>query len=551
MPAGSSPRARRRYWNRVTRLLPGYDPWLKPDGCVFDIDAADLACMFYSEVLTHVKGEWSGQPILLEEWQQSVIGNLFGWKRPDGTRRYRQMLFYVPRKNAKTTLGAGIALYLLLCDGEAGADVYSAAGAEDQAALCFDTAKGMVVGNPELSSRCRPHRRAIIYEKTASGYYVLTSKATTKHGLNPHGIIIDEVHALKDRELVDVMTTAVGSRRQPLTIYLTTADFARPSICNEVHKYGCEVRDGIIDDSAFLPVIYEATREDDWTKESTWRKANPNLGVSVKLDFLRTQCKKAQDTPTYENTFKRLHLNIVTEQADRWLQLHRWDGSAGTHTAAELLEVLAGQTCYGGLDLSSTTDLSALALVFPPTDDRSWWGLLVRCWAPRDNALLRERRDRVPYLTWARDGFLTLTDGDVIDYDAIRKDINEIGERYHIADIAIDRWASAQITNQLQGDGFTMVPFGQGFASLSAPTKEFENKVKAELLWHGSNPLLRWSVSNVAILRDPAENVKPSKKHSTERIDPVVGSIMALGRAMARDQGPGWSVYDDRGVEEL
>ncbi len=552
MPAASSgARNRTAYWQRLARLIPGYDPWATAGACTFHPQLACNICDFFEEVLTHVKGEWAGKPIILEDWQRAVLGMLFGWLRKDGTRRYRKMLFYVPRKNAKTTIGAGIGLYLLMCDDENGADIYSAAADEKQAALCFDTAKGMLLGNAELSQRGRPYRRSILYEETAGGYHVLSSKASTKHGLNPHGILVDELHAQKDNELVDTLTTAVGARRQPLTLYMTTADFGRPSICNETYHYACQVRDRVVDDPEFLPVIYEATRDDDWTKEATWRKANPNLGVSVKLDFMIQQCKEAQEKPSYENTFKRLHLNIITEQANRWLQLHRWDKCAGPLTPQQLEESLVGQECFGGLDLASTTDLAAFAMVFPPAGERTTWAVVLRVWAPKENAIMRERKDRVPYLTWSKQGFLKLTDGDVIDYDVIRRDVVELGTRFNITEIAIDRWASAQITNQLGGDGYEMVPFGMGFGSLSAPTKELETLVLGEGLTHGGHPLLRWCASNVATVTDDIGNMKPSKKHSTEKIDPVVATIMALGRAMARDQGNGKSVYDERGIEEL
>lgn len=539
------------HWRKLGHLIPGYDAWLNHGDCHFDPAAADRVCDFFEEVLTHVKGEWAGKPIHLEPWQRAVLGVTFGWKRPDGTRRYREVFFYVARKNAKTTLGAGIGLYLLCCDGEPSSDVYSLAANEEQAGVCHGTAKGMTQQHASLARRLKPYKRAILNPAAGGSYLVLTSKAETKHGLNPHGILVDELHALKDSELVDTMTTAVGSRRQPLTLYMTTADYGRPSVCNELYRKACNVRDGLTVDPYFLPVIYEATRDDDWTKEETWRKANPNLGVSVKLDYLRAQCKKAQEQPSFENTFKRLHLNIITEQADRWLQLHHWDACAGPMTWQQMEEALEGEECFGGLDLASTTDLAAFAMVFPPSGSREQWAVLIRCWAPKMGALERERKDRVPYTLWSRQGALKLTDGNVIDYDVIRADINAEAKRFKIQEIAIDRWASTQITNQLTQDGFEMVPFGQGMVSMSAPSKELERQVLGKGLVHGGHPLLRWCAMNVAIERDSAGNIKPSKKHSTERIDPMVATIMGIGRGMARDLGAGPSVYDERGILEL
>lgn len=539
----------RAHLEKVTRMTPGYDAWATAGDCTFDYETAQLACDFFPECLVHVKGEWAGRPIVLEDWQQGVIANIFGWKRPDGTRRYRSAMLYVPRKNAKTTIAAGIALFLLFLDGEPGAEIYGAAANEEQAAICHTIAKGMVIGCPALAKRGKIFRRSITHESAGSSYQIVTSKAATKHGFNPHGAIIDELHAQKDRDLVEALTTGAGSRRQPFTLYTTTADFAKPSVCNEMHKYACDVRDGVIADPSFLPVVYEASREDDWTAEATWRKANPNLGVSVKLDFIREQCKKAQDRPAEENTFKRLHLNIITEQADRWLQLAKWDACAGELNADQLAEALAGEECFTGLDLSSTTDLTAFAMMFPPAGSREHWAVLLKTWAPRDNARQREQKDRVPYLLWAKQGFLKLTDGDVIDYDVVRDDIIALSNVYKFKQIAFDRWGAENIAKQLGNEGFDVVAFGQGMASMAAPTKEFERIVIGRELVHGGNPLLRWSASNIAVESDAAGNKKPTKKKSTERIDPIVATIMALGLSnlaeVAKD-----SVYDreERGL---
>ncbi len=532
----------------ITRMIPGYDAWATAEDCHFDYELAERACRFFPQCLTHVKGEWAGKPLILEEWQEAIIANLFGWIRPDGTRRYRSCLIYVARKNAKTTLAAGIALYLMYCDNEPGAEIYSAAANEEQAALCFNTAKGMVMQCPALAKRSEPFRRSITYSETSSTYLVLTAKASTKHGLNPHGIILDELHAHKDRELADTMTSAVGARRQPLTLYTTTADFGRPSICNETHRYAGQVRDGIVEDISFLPVIYEATRDDDWTSEATWKKANPNYGVSVKPDFLRDACKKAKDAPANENTFKRLHLNIITEQADRWLPMDKWDACAGDIAWPDLEAAMAGRDCFAGLDLASTTDLACLSLIFPIDDQLT---IIPYFWIPRDTALARQKAHRVPYIDWARDGALTATEGNVIDYDVIRSTIGALGEKFNIKEVAIDRWASAQITNQLLQDGFEVVPFGQGFVSLSAPSKELEKNILAGTVSHGGHPVLRWNASNVSTEQDSAGNIKPSKKRSPEKIDGVIATVMGVGRLMARDLASGVSIYEKQGLASL
>ncbi len=487
--------------------------------------------MSFEECLTFTAGEWRGRPFVLQPWQRNIVSTLFGWIRPDGTRRYREAFIYVPRKNGKSELAGGLGNYLIFADGEPGAQVYCAAADREQARLVFNAARTMVQAEPEMLSRARVHTNAIMYEATGSVLKVVSAEAYSKHGVNAHGIIIDELHAQPNRELVDVLSTSTGARRQPLIIHITTADFDREgSICNEKHEYACKVRDGVIDDPAFLPVIYEATNDDDWTDPAVWRRVNPNLGVSVSHEYLERECRKAQETPSYENTFKRLHLNIRTQQDVRWLSLEAWDACDSATVDESELE---GRTCFAGLDLSATTDLSALVLVFPDGDGSIT--LLARFWVPMDNAVKRERRDRVPYRTWGRQGFIEMTPGNVIDYDRIRAHITDLSERFDIREIAVDRWNATQLTTQLQGDGHTVIAFGQGFKDMSAPTKELEKLVISAKLRHGGPPVLRWMASHVSVETDAAGNLKPSKKKSTERIDGLVAAIMAIGRASIHD----------------
>ncbi|MEE9296976.1 MAG: terminase TerL endonuclease subunit [Phycisphaerae bacterium] len=487
---------------------------------------------FFEHCLTLTAGEWRGQPFLLQPWQRAIVANLFGWKRPDGTRRYREAFVYVPRKNGKSELAGGLGNFLIFADAEPGAQVYCAAADREQARLVFNAAKTMVQAEPEMTARSKVYTNAIVVEATGSVLKVVSAEAYSKHGINAHGIIIDELHAQPNRELVDVLCTSTGARRQPLIIHITTADFDREgSICNEKYDYACKVRDGVIDDPAFLPVIYEAQPDDDWTDPRVWARANPNLGVSVSREYLERECRRAQETPSYENTFKRLHLNLRTQQDVRWLSLETWDACGGAAIDETALE---GRTCYAGVDLSATTDLSALVLVFH--DDDGGITVVPRFWMPADNALKRERRDRVPFQTWARQGYIEMTPGNVVDYDRIRGRINELQTQFDIREIAIDRWNSTQLAVQLQGDGFEVVTFGQGFRDMTAPTKEWEKLVISAKLRHGGHPVMRWMASNVAVETDAAGNLKPSKKHSTERIDGIVAGIMALGRAMVRDQ---------------
>jgi len=526
----------------LIRTLPGYDPFKGADDYWFDYDAANRALEFFVECVTHVKGELAGTPYLLEDHEMAITANIFGWKDKDGYRRYKECFYFVPRKNSKTTWAAGLALKVFFDDGEFGAECYCAAADKEQATLLFGQTAAMVRNYEDLDNAVTIYNanKSIVYFPTNTSFKAISADAATKHGYNSHLVIVDELHAQPNRDLVDVLCTSTGSRKQPLIVYITTSDFERPSICNEKHHYAAQVRDGIIDDPTFLPVIYEATLDDDWTDPETWYKANPNLGKSVSYEYIERECKRAQETPSFENTFKRLHLNIRTEQDVRWLQMHRWD-QCNTDVDPDALK---GRECYAGLDLSSTTDISSLCLVFPDWSETPVvYDVLSFNWIPGDNAHRRERKDRVPYIAWSNQGFVSLSPGDVIDYDAIRNKINELGEIYDIRSICIDRWAATQITTQLTGDGFDVIPFGQGFASMSAPTKELEKVVLGKQVRHGGNPVLRWSASNVTVESDAAGNLKPSKKKSTERIDPIVSMVMALGGAIAAEQAMDYRIY--------
>lgn len=523
-PTNSSPKRRPR--KKAIETPPFY----------YDAEAAERAVRFFSTCLTHSKGELAGKPLTLSDWQaDKIIRPMFGWKRADGSRRYRTVYVEIPRKAGKTTIAAGVALYLLTADAEPGAEVYSAAADRDQAGLAFEIAREMVTSSPALEKRIKPYKRALTVPSTASSYKVLSAEAYTKHGLNAHGIIFDEVHAQPNRELWDVLTTSTGARRQPLTFAITTAGFDRHSLCYELHDHAVKVNAGIVQDDSFLGVIFAADEGDDWKDPATWRKAHPGLGISVKEDYFAMECQKAQAMPSYENTFRRLLLNQWTEQDTRWLSMDVWDACAG-----EIPE-LEGATCYAGLDLSTTTDISALVLAFPIGGTVY---LLPHFWVPGDNIAKRAKRDRVPYDVWVKQGFIEPTDGSVIDYDTIRRRFGELAERFHIKEVAIDRWNATQLATQLTGDGFEIVGFGQGFASMSAPTKELEKRLIGKEIAHGGNPVLRWMASNVAAEQDAAGNIKPSKAKSTERIDGIVAAIMALGRLSANENDQA-SAYDD------
>jgi phage terminase large subunit-like protein len=466
----------------------------------------------------------------------------------------------IPTHN--TPLAAGVALYALFCDNEPGAQCYIAAGDREQAGMLFRQARGMVDQEQELSSRCDIYgglaaggqSRSIVRKDDASFLRVISAEANTKHGGNTHLAIIDELHVQPNRDLVDVLRTSMASvnRRQPLLVYITTADFGRPSICNEVHDYACKVRDGIIDDPRFLPVVYEKRPEEDWTSEETWARVNPNLGVSVSLEYLRAECVKAQENAAYENTFRRLHLNEKTESDVRAIPMDKWD-ACGLSAAGEpadskfwreaAIERLRRSVCTAGLDLGSTSDLTALVLLFreKAEDGGETFTLLPYFWVPRESARLRSRRDRVPYEQWIKEGFVTATEGDATDYASVRADINELAQTFSIRALEVDRlFQGAQLCSDLMSDGLPVEAFGQGFYSMAAPTKRFMELIASGQFRHGNNPVLRWMASNLSTESDAAGNLKPSKKKSSEKVDGIVSAVMALAKEMGPADDAAW-----------
>jgi phage terminase large subunit-like protein len=358
---------------------------------------------------------------------------------------------------------------------------------------------------------------------------VLSAEAYSKEGLAPTMVIVDELHAHPNSELVDVLQTSMGSRTNPMLVHITTSDYDRPSICNTKHDYACKIRDGIFDDAAFLPIVYEASGSADWTDPAVWAKVNPNLGVSVQMEYLERECKRAQNEPSYENTFKRLHLNIKTQQDVRWIPMAAWDACDG--------QPVPSGPCYAGLDLATTTDLAALVLYWPETGALVPW-----FWCPEDHARQREIRDRVPYLTWSKEGIIELTPGNVIDYNYIRNQINILANTYEIEVIGYDPYNARHLAQQLKDeDGLPLVEFRQGFLSMNEPSKHFERLFMMGHFKHGGNPVMRWMAGNVSVKVDPAGNIKPDKKKSTEKIDGIVSAVMAVGLAMTKESEPAFN----------
>jgi phage terminase large subunit-like protein len=514
----------------------------------FDIDHADIVVQFIESFCRHSKGEYAGQEFILEPWQRFIISCVFGWKKKkDNLRRFKTVYTEIARKNGKSTLLAAIGIVLLICDGEAGAEIYSAATKKDQARIIFDEAARMIKSSPELKGMVQCTRNNMCVLETHSKFEPLSSDEDSLDGLNIHGGLIDELHAHKSRKVFDVLETATGSRRQPLIYCITTAGFSAPdSICLELRGYGEKILSGILEDESFFAIIYTIDPDDNWLDPVNWKKANPNLGISVKEDDLAPKCLKAKETPAAQNNFKCKHLNVWVNSRSRWLSVAQWDKGQRDFDAAEL----HGKECYGGLDLSTTTDISALSLTFPWGKDESGndvYRALQFYWVPQENAHARARKDRVTYPLWIEQGFIEGTPGNVIDYDLIRRRINELSEIFNIREIAADRWNSTQIIQQLEGDGLKMMAMGQGFQSLSAPSKMFEALVLGERLHHKGDPVTRWMVDNLSVRTDPAGNIKPDKEKSTERVDGCVSLIMSIDRAALRKPAA-TNPYESRGL---
>ena len=512
---------------------------------MFDKAKADYAVQFIN-CLKHTKGQWRGVPFELLPWQDSIIRDVFGTVKENGYRQYNTAYVEIPKKNGKSELAAGIALYMTCGDGEWGAEVYGCASDRQQASIVFDVAVDMVDQCPALKKRIKPVMsvKRLVYKPTNGFYQVLSAEAYTKHGLNVHAVIFDELHAQPNRELFDVMTKGSGdARTQPLFFLITTAGNDRNSVCFEQHQKAEDIILGRKIDPTFYPVIYGAGDDADWASEMVWREVNPSLGHTIDIEKVRNAYLSARDNPAEENIFRQLRLNQWVKQSTRWMQMERWDACGFEVDEKELI----GRECYGGLDLSSTMDITALVLVFPPRTEAEIYMILPYFWIPEENMRLRVRRDHVPYDVWEQQGFLKTTEGNVIHYGFIEAFIEELGMRYHIKEIAFDRWGAVQMVQNLEGLGFTVVPFGQGFKDMSPPSKELMKLTLEKKLAHGGHPVLRWMMDNIFVRTDPAGNIKPDKEKSTEKIDGAVATVMALDRAI-RNGGNSGSVYDDRGI---
>ena len=509
----------------------------------YDEAKADRAVTFI-ENLKHTKGKWDGKRFWLLPWQEQIIRDIFGIVDENGHRQFRTAFIEIGKKNGKSELAAAVALYLLYADGEPSAEVYGAAADRQQASIVFDVAKRMVEKAPALQKRSKiaAATKRIVNYSNAGFYQVLSAEVGTKHGLNVSGLVLDEVHAQPNRRLYDVLTQGSGdAREQPLYFLITTAGTDKESICYELHTKALDIMAGRKIDHTFYPVVYGLSDDEDWT-EANWYKANPSLGQTIQIERVRDMFREAIDNPAEENVFKQLRLNMWVSSLTRFIPEQIYD--LGNEPID--LKALEGRDCYGGLDLSLTGDITAFVLMFPPRDDTEKYIMLPFFWIPEDTIPIRVRQASVPYDVWYKQGYLNATEGNVIHYGFIEKFIEELGTKYHILEIAFDRWGAVQMTQDLEGMGFTVVPFGQGYKDMSPPTKEFYKLLMEGRIIHGGNPVMRWMSGNVVVDTDPAGNIKCTKAKSPEKIDGIVAAIMALDRCIRhKDQG---SVYDERGL---
>jgi phage terminase large subunit-like protein len=515
-------------------------------GLHFDRAAAQHALDFFP-LLRHSKGrKWANKVFILEPWQQFLTWVLFGWMRADGTRRFRVAYIEIPRKNGKSTLLAGDGLYLTFADGEPGAEVYCVATKKDQARIVFSEAVRMRDKSPALSKHIVKFRDNLNHPGSSSKMEPLGADEDTLDGLNISGALVDELHAHKSRKLWDVIDTATGARTQPLIIAITTAGYDRESICWREHEYGIRILEEIIEDDTYFVFIAALDDPNKWEEENEWAKCNPNFGISVDIDDLRRKAHKAKQQPAALNAFLRLHLNVWTQQETRIIPMEQWAQCTGfdvypnpktaPHPRAlrsELEERLLGRTCFAGLDLASKWDIASFVKLFPPTDDLPLWIVLPEFWIPYDRVEERVKRDRVPYDVWIREGWLRATEGNVIDYGAIREKILRDRVLYEIRELAFDSWGATQIVSELIAEGVECVEFVQGMKSFAEPMREIIALVYSKKLAHLGNPILRWMASNLVATQDPAGNMKPDKSKSSEKIDGIVATLMALGRAIA------------------
>lgn len=499
----------------------------------FDRKAA-LHGLAWFKFLRHYKGEHAGKEFTLEPWEQFIVGSLFGWKRADSLRRFRNAWIEIGKKNGKTPLAAGLGLKLCIGDKEPGALVACAATKRDQARLVFNDMEAMAQQSPNLAPHLEFLANSIYHAKSRSRIETLSRDSRSQEGFDLHAAIIDEIHVHRDKKTYTTIKGAFAARRQPMLVIITTAGEDKASIGMELHRLSVYVLEGVVPDETWFAFIAAADDGDDWRDPKTWHKANPNLGVSVKLDFLEAECVRAQASPVLQADFRRYHCNEWVDAATTAVEKAAWARGAEPFDSAEL----EGRPCYGGLDLARVHDLTAFTLVFPPEDPDRQYTVLCWFWCPDDDILARSTTDAVPYNVWRDDGHILTTPGNVTDFGFIEKHIIDMASVFNIRELAFDRWEAEEVTQAIADAGVEVVAFGQGFKSMGPACDTLDWMLRGNRLAHGGHPVLTWNARNLRYATDPAGNHKPDKDESPERIDGMVALIMAAHRAHINAAGP-------------
>ena len=488
----------------------------------------------FARLLKHTEAPFSGQPFVPQPWQDDYLDKLFNTKRPDGLRQYQRSLLALPRKSGKTAMTAVIGAYEGFFGAEGG-QILIAAGDRKQASLLFTACSRYIESCPGLLKRCKIYKQSIVVPHKKSTIQFLSSEHKGKHGFNPSLCLVDEFHVQRNRDLIDVLESGMGARAEPLVVYITTAGMDRIGPCYDEWQRALRIQEGVLEDPTFLPCIYAAPEDADPFSEETWKIASPNYGVTIRKEFMEREAALARESVAQEMKFKTLYLNMwVSNGANRFFRTGQFE------KCSEPLRDTSNLPCYCGLDLSSTQDTTAFVAVWPGVDDDGAhdgsYDVFAHLFLPEANA----DKDEAPYRQWAKDGFVTLTEGDIVDYDVVRNYVLSFCEKNLVRGVAIDRWNATHITTQLASEGVAVKPYGQGYASMSAPTKLLSTIVLGQKLRHGGNPALTHQMSNLQCRSDDAGNLKPTKSHShsTARIDSAVALVMALGLASGEARPP-------------
>lgn len=501
----------------------------------FNIEAAERVCQFI-ELMPHVKGEKASarELIKLEDWQCFILTTVFGWVDAAGYRRFKTVYTEVPRKNAKSTLSSGVALYMLAADGEAGAEVYSAATTREQARIVFGDARQMVLRSPDMREALgvQASTHSVFQTDTGSSFKALSrDQDGNLDGLNVHCGIVDELHGHKDRGVWDVLLTATGARRQPLLWAITTAGFNRAGICFEQRTYVTKLLERVAEDEAYFGCIWTIDEDDDPFDPASWAKANPNWGVSVMPESIERNARVALQMASAQNNFLTKHLNVWVNADTSWMNMAAWEAAADADLEEAAFE---GEDCIVACDLATRTDIAPVMRLYTrrADDGQVHYYAFGRYFLPEEAA---EDGRSSHYAGWAREGRMVLTPGQVTDFSYIEDEIRDLARRVRVTDAAFDPWQAAQIMQRLQAEGLPVLEYRQTVQNMSAPMKELEALVLSGRFHHDGDPVLAWMVSNVVCHTDAKGNVYPRKEQPQNKIDGVVALIMALGRALAAE----------------